>query len=422
MPTAIFDIDLLDIPPVLESCNNYNHALILIRIGKEPVGQVRLPLTNNKVYSEEIFDLLSLAIDMVTIDGGDNNTIRIDEHRTVVYGGNMILLQDILDENLQLHGSTNNNSLNLSATIAVCTRDRPDKITSCIEGLLKIPDHGHEVLIIDNCPSTEETYNIVKGYPAITYIREDTPGLNAARNRALKESRGEIVLFNDDDAVPDPDWLSSHLSNFDDPLVMCATGLTMPKELETQAQEWFELYCPFRRGFKKKSFDYNNINPVGAGVVGAGANMSIRKKVLEDIGYFDERFDAGTPTQSGGDTEMFSRIISAGFRIVYDPSALSWHEHKNNVSEFKKNLFGYGVGIYAFWTQRLLELHDITVFKAAWNYFIYYQFKGLLKSLLKYPDSIPAGFILQELKGAISGPLMYFRSHKSLKKRLNGNG
>ena len=47
--------------------------------------------------------------------------------------------------------------------------------------------------------------------------------------------------------------------------------------------------------------------------------------VLETAGPFDERLDAGTPTRSGGDHEMFSRLLATGHRIVYDPAAVSRH-------------------------------------------------------------------------------------------------
>ena len=71
----------------------------------------------------------------------------------------------------------------------------------------------------------------------------------AARNRALQEATMPVVAFSDDDAVPEPEWLGHLLEPFADPLVLCTSGLTLALELETPAQEWFERYSPFGRGF-----------------------------------------------------------------------------------------------------------------------------------------------------------------------------
>src|SRR6266567_2037807 len=83
-----------------------------------------------------------------------------------------------------------------------------------------------------------------------------------------------IVAFNDDDALPDPNWLRVLLRNFADPLVVCVTGLTMPMELETEAQEWFERCSSFVRGFTRTVYDQTRLHPLAAGKVGAGANMA----------------------------------------------------------------------------------------------------------------------------------------------------
>jgi glycosyltransferase involved in cell wall biosynthesis len=304
-----------------------------------------------------------------------------------------------------------------SSTVAVCTRDRPEDLQRCLDALIRLPDNGQELLIVDNCPTTDKTFHLVKNYRGIRYIHEDRPGLNVARNRALREARGDIVAFCDDDAIPDPEWLHNLLRNFIDPLVLCVTGLTMPLELETEAQEWFERYSTFGRGFRHIVFTRSSINPLAAGKVGAGANMAFRKNILELVGPFDEALDGGTPTRSGGDTEMFSRILSLGYHIAYDPEALNRHRHRRTWEDLRDTLYGYGVGVYAFWTRRLLIEHEFRVFRLAWNWFFRYQLRSLAKSLLRKPHSKPLDLLLAELRGCFAGPRAYLRSRRLLQNK-----
>jgi GT2 family glycosyltransferase len=216
----------------------------------------------------------------------------------------------------------------------------------------------------------------------------------------------------DDDAVPDPKWLDALFSNFDNPLVMCVTGLTMPLELETEAQEWFERYNSFGRGFRRIIYDNENCSPVSAGRVGAGANMALRRKVIDYVGPFDESLDGGTPTRSGGDTEMFSRILARGYSIVYEPSALNWHHHRKTWSELRETLYGYGVGLYSFWTRSLIVEREFAALGAALNWLCRHYLRGLLRKVLKPSEGIPFNLLLADLRGCAWGPWAYFISRR----------
>src|SRR5215208_5479546 len=100
----------------------------------------------------------------------------------------------------------------------------------------------NDILVVDNNPATARTRDVVASFANVRYVREDRPGLDAARNRALREAVTPIVAFTDDDAVPEPAWLGHLLPSFEDPRVLCTSGLTLALELETPAQEWFERY------------------------------------------------------------------------------------------------------------------------------------------------------------------------------------
>jgi cellulose synthase/poly-beta-1,6-N-acetylglucosamine synthase-like glycosyltransferase len=388
MPTAVLDLDLSNLPDIVEPLAAYEQALILIRFKGYPVGQVTLPVINGQLDCKKIRERM--------ISAASSNFWKR-------------CLQNYLNCNQDKYSE----NAPPPVTVAICTRDRPDDLRRCLENLMKLPDDGQEILVIDNCPATDATKQVVSLFPQVKYVLEKKPGLDVARNRALYEAKHEIVAFTDDDAAPDPNWLRMLTRNFSDPLVLAVTGLIMPLELETKAQEWFEIYSPFGKGFERYVFDDTKIHPLATGSVGAGANMALRRCVLKDLGGFDECLDAGTPTCSGGDHEYFSRILSKGYRIVYEPGALSWHRHRRTWDELRKTLRGYGVGVYSWWTRKIFLEKDWRVIRPAIAWLLQSQIPIFLTSLLRLPGSVPLDLILAELSGCLVGPIIYLKNRRN---------
>lgn len=391
MATAILDLDINKLPKELKGFGRYSRVLILLRYDGHPIGQLILPVPGNSLSWDE----LSQALIDATQD---------------IYWERWI--QGSLHFERQLPANPE-----LSVTVAICTRDRVEDLRRCLQGLTILPDQGQRIIVIDSCSSNALTREVVAEYAGVEYFREEIPGLNRARNRALREAQTDIVAFIDDDAIPDPNWLLSLACNFNDPMVAMVTGLTMPLELETEAQELFEFYSPFSRGFRRKVFDQKNLNPLTVGNIGAGVNMAVRRQVIDELGGFDEALDAGTPTYSGGEAEMFTRVLARGYRIVYDPDALNWHRHRRSREELRKTVYGYGVGIYAFWAQKLLVDKEFMVVFLAIKWFFQDQLPALLRSLFGRPDHKPLDLILLELKGCLVGPWAYLYSRHQLRTK-----
>jgi len=297
-----------------------------------------------------------------------------------------------------------------SGTVAICTRERPDDLTRALHAMQALTVSPADILVIDNNPATERTRLVAALFPRVRYVREDTPGLDAARNRALREAGTPVVAFSDDDATPEPEWLGSLLAGFTDPHVVCVSGLTLPLELETPAQEWFERYSPFGRGFRRRVFDGTRHDPFAVSAVGAGANMALRRDAVLDLGGFDEALDAGTATRSGGDHEMFARILAAGFRIVYEPAAVSWHRHRRTWEELRDTVYGYGVGVYAFWTRKLLFEGELTILRHVVGWLRYGQLPALWRALRRVQSSAPLDLVVAELRGCAAGTGAYLRA------------
>lgn len=396
MSTAVAEIELKGRRGDVPIPGAYNRALVLLRWAGRPVGQLVLPVSSGCIEAR----VLETAL-----------------REWAGWEFWLAWLHDSLGWNEAAVGGRASRPGAAQATVAVCTHDRPNELARCLWALMQLPDEQQEFLVVDNRPSTGEAARVVARYPRVRYVRQDTGGLNAARNRALAEAARPIVAFTDDDAFVDAGWLRALTHNFGDPLVQCVTGLTLPAELETPAQETFERYAPFGRGYRRRLFDSLEMNPMAVGPVGAGANMALRRSIVQAVGGFDEALDGGTPTQSGGDHEMFSRILGAGYRIVYDPAALSWHRHRRSERELAATLRGYGTGVYAMWTRALLVGGELSVFKQAAAWLTLGQLPELIRTLKPGRRRIPLRLLFQEFLGCLAGPAAYLASRRAVRRR-----
>src|SRR5688572_22573693 len=92
-------------------------------------------------------------------------------------------------------------------SVVVCTRDRPEELSRCLDSLAAMDYRPHEVLVVDNAPATDATRRLVEGRGGVVrYALEPVPGLDHARNRAIACATGDVLAFTDDDVLVDPRW------------------------------------------------------------------------------------------------------------------------------------------------------------------------------------------------------------------------
>jgi O-antigen biosynthesis protein len=308
-------------------------------------------------------------------------------------------------------------------TVAVCTRNRAGQLGACLEALeaLEYPKELLDLLVVDNAPRDESTRAVVARYPRIRYTCEPQPGLDRARNRAVLESTGTIVAFTDDDVSVDPLWVRALAAAFEEePHAMCVTGLVVPHELDTAAQLLFERYGGFSRGVNRFVFFADNRERVaakygGAGRFGTGANMAFRREFFDAHGGFDPALDVGTPTNGGGDLEMFFRVLKEGHALVYEPSAIVRHRHRRDYRDLRTQLENNGIGFYSYLARAAAaypsERAALVRFGAWWWWS--WNARRLLRSCIGR-EAIPRDLIVAECVGSLKGLRRYAVSRKQL--------
>jgi GT2 family glycosyltransferase len=300
-----------------------------------------------------------------------------------------------------------------SVTVAICTRNHPHNLAICLKQLLSVrntmPEAIVEMLVVDNAPSDDQTKNLVAAIPGIEYVMEPKPGLDFARNRAIQAAAGEIVAFVDDDVIVDQHWLKALYRTFiEHPDAAAVTGLVLPAELETEAQILFEK----RGGFEKKlmttrygsTLPGHPFYPCLGGQFGTGCNMAFRRQVLLELGGFDEALDTGPALPGGGDTDMFYRVVRAGYLLIYEPRFLVFHAHRRELWQLRRQyshswargLMAYVAKTYRYDTTQRPNLRRLV---AWWFGNELHE----LASSIRGKHVLPPNMILAELWGGIVG-------------------
>jgi glycosyltransferase involved in cell wall biosynthesis/GT2 family glycosyltransferase len=239
-----------------------------------------------------------------------------------------------------------------SVTVAICTRDRSELLARCLDGIAALAVPPEEVLVVDNAPSDGRTAELA-GRRGVRYVEEPCPGLDVARNRAVREATGEVLAFLDDDVVPDRWWLEGVRSAWrDHPDAGAMTGQVLPLELETESQVAFERRGGFRNGneqvrFAGLEFPDDPVYPYFPGRFGAGCNMAVRLEVARRLGGFDEALDTGPPLPGGGDIDLFHRVIRAGHPLVYEARAVVFHQHRREEAALLRQYDSWGRSLMA---------------------------------------------------------------------------
>lgn len=222
----------------------------------------------------------------------------------------------------------------LTATIAICTRNRPHELAGCLESLGTTS--AVEVLVVDNAPSGDAARRVSESAGA-RYVLEPVPGLSKARNTAWKVARSSIVAYLDDDARPERGWLQALLRPFGDASVMATTGLILPPWVfHSAGPEAFRLDADMPDWRERTLF----------GGAGSGANMAFRRSFLERWGGFDETIGRGRILSGGEEHEAFFCVLDRGFVLAYEPEAIVHHPYDGSPVSDPRTFVAFAIHLF----------------------------------------------------------------------------
>lgn len=197
-----------------------------------------------------------------------------------------------------------------------------------------------EVVVVDN-DSTDGTWDIcepfLKAQPErFVYVHEPRRGKSIALNTGIDAAKGDILAFTDDDCIVDESWLAAVVSEFTaDPNVTVLGGRV---ELYDKRDKPFGIITCREKVTLKSVFSRSSPEGSLFNNVITGCNMAAKREVFRKAGNFDVFLGPGTESKSVEDLEFLYRALKNGFKVVYYPSVIVYHNHGRRTDEAVKAL------------------------------------------------------------------------------------
>jgi glycosyltransferase involved in cell wall biosynthesis len=227
-------------------------------------------------------------------------------------------------------------------TAILCTYNRCQSLQRALNSAaaLVLPESVEwEVLVVDN-NSNDQTRKTVGGFSArypgrFRYLFEPRPGKSHALNAGIREARGDVLAFMDDDVVVHPEWLQNLTAALQDREWAGSGGRILP-EWNCSPPRWLSPDSSHAAGPLVAFHPMQEAGEISVAPI--GTNMAFRKEMFEKYGNF--RVDLGPRPGSelrNEDTEFGERLLAAGERLRYEPSAIVYHPVSEN--RLKKEYF-----------------------------------------------------------------------------------
>ncbi len=215
-----------------------------------------------------------------------------------------------------------------SCTVVICTRNRPFELDRCLAAVARLSYPNFDVLVVDNASHDSQTCDIAKEW-GVRYVLAPVIGLSRARNVGALACKSDVVVFIDDDAVPERDWLSALACEFEDPRVMAVTGAIVPLGkspdfgMQPSVNEGFKSTAVQRRIVDRATPHWFEIANFGG--MGEGLNMAFRRPIFDTWPGFYERLGRGTLVGGSEEHYAFFTLVDRGYRVTYTADAVAHH-------------------------------------------------------------------------------------------------
>jgi glycosyltransferase involved in cell wall biosynthesis len=277
------------------------------------------------------------------------------------------------------HYTSDNFAMDIS--VIVCTYNRTESLKRALNSLNKmsVPRHlSWELIVVDN-NSKDKTRDAVEKFRldselSVRYVFEGNQGISHARNSGLKEAKGDVIAFIDDDVTVDRKWISNVGKAFREDGISCVGGKILPV-FEKPRPKWLteDLYKTLAL------LDYGDQRFHLTKPIIWGANFAAKASMFHKYGKFNLLLGrTGEKLYIGEETEFIKRLLENGETVLYAPNIVVHHHisaERLNKSYFRKRKYDEGelaaIGLGNYENRNILGIP-------------YYEIRFFLKKVLKY--------------------------------------
>jgi glycosyltransferase involved in cell wall biosynthesis len=218
----------------------------------------------------------------------------------------------------------------VAISLVVPTYNRSRLVMRCLDSVQRQKLAEFELLLVDNSPDAElrariEAFNLDARIPA-RYVAEPRLGLHNARHAGARAAHGDVLVFTDDDALFDPNWLAAYARSFDEHADMSAAGGPVLPDWEGPPPAWLTALMQTNPTMfpvlsllnLSKDFQLTRDG------IFFGVNMAIRRATLFESGGFNPEI-FGDRWLGDGETGLNRKLWARNQLIGYVPEAIVYH-------------------------------------------------------------------------------------------------
>jgi glucosyl-dolichyl phosphate glucuronosyltransferase len=219
-------------------------------------------------------------------------------------------------------------------SVIIPTYNRSDYLAGALRSLIiqDYPRSDFEIIVVDNGSSDDTSERLrqlakeASGTIDLRYVREERQGLVFARHTGAANARGDVLIFGDDDAIFDNNWISAIMDVYRKHSDVGAVGTKISVLWDAEPEPWVRRYEDVLG-----KLDYGPQPITRQGLYINGGSFSIRKEVLFRVGGFN-------PGQKGpyivGDSEpgLCRKLAEKGILVAWTPHATMRHLQQSKVN------------------------------------------------------------------------------------------
>lgn len=211
----------------------------------------------------------------------------------------------------------------MNSSVIITTLRRPQLLTRVLRAIQALDGRDFEVVVVcdgEDASTRAVSQSLQAPYPLRWVFNRENVGLAESRNIGARNASGELLLFLDDDCLPQPGWLDHHRKPHESGNCVVAGRIVDIYEHEPASRVERMLRQSAQEDIDQDAALLGTERENGS-LHCAGRNSSMRKSTWSDAGGFDPRLRFTAEE----DTELGLRLYAAGVRFTYEPRAVVHH-------------------------------------------------------------------------------------------------